>query len=156
MKTYIWTISFLTLINGFGLAQGKLDLQSFVEKAISKSLIGNDPIIVANPFSAKIYSKLDLKHVAWNKLQPGDLIIIPKNSELLEKLWGKQAADNGVVIFRKAQDNNYNLDKLKFIVNGKEVHKIEVEKIESKHVNTLIIVKDRNSEERVAFIDTVK
>jgi hypothetical protein len=134
----------------------KLNLKTFAEEAMSKSLIGNDPIIVANPFSAKIYSKLDLKHPVWNNLKRDELIIIPKNSELVEKLWGKQAEENGVIVYRAAQENKYDVKKLRYILNGKEINKIDADMIDMKNVNSFIIVKDRNSEERVAFINTLK
>ncbi len=133
--------------------QEKLNLKTFAEEAISKSLIGNDPIIVANPFSAKIYSKLDLKHPVWNNLKRDELIIIPKNSALVEKLWGKQAEENGVIVYRAAQENKYDVKKLRYILNGKEINKIDADKIDMKNVYSFIIVKDRNSEERVAFIN---
>jgi len=136
--------------------QEKLNLKTFVEEAMSKSLIGNDPIIVANPFSAKIYSKLDLKHIVWNNLKREELIIIPKNSELVEKLWGKQAEENGVIVYRAAQENKYDVKKLKYVLNGKEIKKTEADTIDMKKVNNFIILKDRNSEERVAFINILK
>ena len=56
----------------------RISLKNYVEEAMSKSLIGNDPIIVGNRYSAKIYSKLDLNHPYWNNLKREDLIIIPK------------------------------------------------------------------------------
>lgn len=153
MKIQIYLISFILLIMGSHTIQEKLNLKTFAEEAISKSLIGNDPIIVANPFSAKIYSKLDLKHPVWNNLKRDELIIIPKNSALVEKLWGKQAEENGVIVYRAAQENKYDVKKLRYILNGKEINKIDADKIDIKNVNSFIIVKDRNSEERVAFIN---
>ena len=153
MKIQIYLISFILLIMGSHTIQEKLNLKTFAEEAISKSLIGNDPIIVANPFSAKIYSKLDLKHPVWNNLKRDELIIIPKNSALVEKLWGKQAEENGVIVYRAAQENKYDVKKLRYILNGKEINKIDADKIDMKNVYSFIIVKDRNSEERVAFIN---
>ena len=133
-----------------------ISLKKFAEEAMSKSLIGNDPIIVANPFSAKIYSKLDLKHPVWNKLKREELVIIAKNSELVEKLWGKQAKENGVIVYKAAQDTKYDVKKLRYVLNGKEIGKIDADAIDMKDVNNFIIVKDRNSEERVAFINLLK
>ena len=156
MKTQIYLISFILLIMGSHTIQEKLNLKTFAEEAMSKSLIGNDPIIVANPFSAKIYSKLDLKHPVWNNLKRDELIIIPKNSALVEKLWGKQAEENGVIVYRAAQENKYDVKKLRYILNGKEINKIDADMIDMKNVNSFIIVKDRNSEERVAFINILK
>jgi len=156
MKIQIYLISFILSIMVSHTIKEKLNLKTFAEEAMSKSLIGNDPIIVANPFSAKIYSKLDLKHPVWNNLKRDELIIIPKNSELVEKLWGKQAEENGVIVYRAAQENKYDVKKLRYILNGKEINKIDADMIDMKNVNSFIIVKDRNSEERVAFINTLK
>jgi hypothetical protein len=156
MKIDVYLISIILLITGSYTIQQKLNLKTFAEEAMSKSLIGNNPIIVANPFSAKIYSKLDLRHPVWNNLKKEDLIIIPKNSELVEKLWGKQAKENGVIVYRAAQDNKYDLKKLRYILNGKEINKIDADTIDMKNVISLIIVKDRDSEERVAFINSLK
>ena len=156
MKIQIYIISVILAIMGSQIKSEKLNLKVFAEEAIAKSLIGIDPIIVANPFSAKIYSKLDLKHSVWNNLKREELFIIPKNAELVEKLWGKQAKENGVIIYRAAQDNNYDAKKMKYVLNGKEISKIDADLIEVKNTNSIIIVKDRNSEERVAFINTLK
>jgi len=134
----------------------KLSLKTFVEEAMSKSLIGKDPIIVANPFSAKIYSKLDLKHPVWNNLKREELIIIPKDSELVEKLWGKQAKENGVIVYKAAQENKYDLKKMRYVLNGKEISKVIADTINTKSVEDFIVVKDRGSEERVAFINLKK
>ncbi len=134
----------------------KLNLKVFAEEAMSKSLIGNDPIIVASPYSVKIYSKLDLRHRAWNNLKREELIIIPKNSELVEKLWGKQAEENGVIVYRDAQENKYDVKKLRYVLNGKEIKMIDADRIDMNNVSNMIIVKDRKSEERVAFISTLK
>ena len=146
-------ILFLT-VTGFNDSE-TVSLKTFAEEAMSKSLIGNNPIIVANPFSAKIYSKLDLRHPAWNKLKREELIIIPKHADLVEKLWGNQAKENGVIVYRAAEDTKYNLKKLKYVLNGKEINKIDAEIIDMKTVISLIVVKDRNSEERIAFINTI-
>jgi hypothetical protein len=156
MKIQIYIISFIISVLGSHTIKEKLNLKVFAEEAIAKSLIGNDPIIVANPFSAKIYSKLDLRHPVWNNLKREELIIIPKNSELVEKLWGKQAEGNGVIIYRAVQENKYEAEKLRYVLNGKEINMIEADMIDMKNVNSLIIVKDRNSEERVAFISTLQ
>jgi len=156
MKIQIYIISFIFSIMGSNTTQEKLNLKAFAEEAMSKSLIGSDPIIVANPFSAKIYSKLDLKNSVWNKLKREELIIIPKNSELVEKLWGKQAEQNGVIVYRAAQETKYDLKKIRYVLNGKEISKIDMDLIDIKNTNSFIIVKDRNSEERVAFINILK
>ena len=156
MKRQIYIISFILSIMGCHTIQEKLNLKAFAEEAMSKSVIGNDPIIVANPFSAKIYSKLDLRHPVWNNLKREELIIIPKNSELVEKLWGKQAEENGVILYRDAQENKYDVKKMRYVLNGKEINKLDADIIDMKNVNNFIIVKDRKSEERVAFINTVK
>lgn len=84
-----------------------------------------------------------------------ELVVIPENSDLGEKLWGKQAEENGVIVYRAAQENNYEVKKLRFIVNGKEISKTDADKIDKKEVNSFIIIKDRNSEERFAFINTL-
>ena len=156
MKRQIYIISFILSIMGCHTIQEKLNLKAFAEEAMSKSVIGNDPIIVANPFSAKIYSKLDLRHPVWNNLKREELIIIPKNSELVEKLWGKQAEENGVILYRDAQENKYDVKKMRYVLNVKEINKLDADIIDMKNVNNFIIVKDRKSEERVAFINTVK
>jgi hypothetical protein len=153
-QTIFFLILFLTL-SGFNNTES-VSLKTFTEEAMSKSLIGNDPIIVANPFSAKIYSKLDLRHPVWNNLKREELVVIPKNSDLLEKLWGKQAKENGVIVYRAAQENKYDLKKLRYVLNGKEINKIDADTLNIKDVNSFIIVKDRNSEERVAFINSQK
>jgi hypothetical protein len=156
MKIQVYLISFILLITGSHTIQQKLNLKTFAEEAMSKSLIGNDPIIVANRFSAKTYSKLDLRHPVWNNLKREELIIIPKNSELVENLWGKQARENGVILYRTAQENKYDVKKLRYVLNGKEINKIDSDTIDMKNVNSFIIVKDRNSEERVVFINSLK
>jgi hypothetical protein len=74
----------------------------------------------------------------------------------VEKLWGKQAEGNGVIIYRAVQENKYEAEKLRYVLNGKEINMIEADMIDMKNVNSLIIVKDRNSEERVAFISTLQ
>lgn len=156
MKIQLYLISFILFIMGIHDIQEKINLKMFAEEAMSKSIIGADPIIVANPFSAKIYSKLDLKHPVWNKLKREELIIIPKNSELVKKLWGKQAEENGVILYSTAQEKNYNKKKLRYVLNGNEVNKISVDSIDLKYITNFTVVKDRNSEERVAFISTVE
>ena len=153
MKIHLYLFSIIFLITGSINIQQKVNLKAFVEEAMSKSLIGNDPIIVANPFSAKIYSKLNLSHPVWNNLKREELIIIPKNAELVEKLWGIQAKKNGVIVYKVAQDTNYDVTKLRFVLNGKEIDKVFADTIDLKKVNNFIIVKDRKSEERVAFIN---
>ena len=155
MKIYSYLLSFVFLFIGTHIAKEKLSLKTFAEEAMAKDLIGNDPIIVANPYSAKIYSKLDLKHPAWNKLKRDELIIIPRNAALVEKLWGKQAQENGVIIFKAAQDSNYDVKKVTYVFNGKEISKTVADTITMNKVTTLIVVKDRQSEERVAFIQTI-
>ncbi|MEO0046020.1 MAG: hypothetical protein RL705_1211 [Bacteroidota bacterium] len=154
MKQIIFFLILFLTLSGFNNTE-TVSLKTFAEEAMSKSLIGNNPIIVANPFSAKIYSKLDLRHPVWNKLKREELVVIPKNSDLVEKLWGKQAEENGVIVYRAAQENNYEVKKLRFIVNGKEISKTDADKIDKKEVNSFIIIKDRNSEERFAFINTL-
>ena len=134
----------------------KVSLKNFVEEAMYKSIIGKDPIIVANPFSAKIYSKIDLKHPVWNNLKREELIIIPIDSELVEKLWGKQAKENGVIVYKAAQENKYDLKKMRYVLNGKEISKVIADTIKTKSVEDFIVVKDRGSEERVAFINLKK
>jgi hypothetical protein len=156
MKIQVYLISIILLITGSHTIQQKLNLKTFAEEAMSKSLIGNDPIIVANRFSAKIYSKLDLRHPVWNNLKREELIIIPKNSDLVENLWGKQARENGVILYRTAQENKYDVKKLRYVPNGKEIKKIDADTIDMKNLNSFIIVKDRNSEERVVFIYLIK
>lgn len=156
MKIQLYLISFILFIMGIHDIQEKINLKMFAEEAMSKSIIGADPIIVANPFSAKIYSKLDLKHPVWNKLKREELIIIPKNSELVKKLWGKQAEENGVILYSTAQEKNYKKKKLRYVLNGIEVNKISVDSIDLKYITSFTVVKDRNSEERVAFISTVE
>ena len=151
MKQSIFSLILFFTLSGFNTES--VSLKTFAEEAMSKSLIGNDPIIVANPFSAKIYSKLDLKHPVWNKLSREELVVIPKSSDLVEKLWGKQAKENGVIVYKAAQDNKYDLKKLKYVLNGKEINKVDADTINTKNVKSFIIVKDRNSEERVAFIN---
>jgi Tfp pilus assembly protein PilP len=153
-QTIFFLILFLTL-SGFNNTE-TVSLKTFAEEAMSKSLIGNNPIIVANPFSAKIYSKLDLRHPVWNKLKREELVVIPKNSDLVEKLWGKQAKENGVIVYRAAQENKYDLKKMRYVLNGKEINRIDADTLDTKNVNSFIIVKDRNSEERVAFINSLK
>lgn len=106
MKQIIFFLILFLTLSGFNNTE-TVSLKTFAEEAMSKSLIGNNPIIVANPFSAKIYSKLDLRHPVWNKLKREELVVIPKNSDLVEKLWGKQAEENGVIVYRAAQENNY-------------------------------------------------
>jgi hypothetical protein len=151
MKQSIFSLILFFTLSGFNTES--VSLKTFAEEAMSKSLIGNDPIIVANPFSAKIYSKLDLKHPVWNKLSREELVVIPKSSDLVEKLWGKQAKENGVIVYKAAQDNKYDLKKLKYVLNGKEINKVDADTINTKNIKSFIIVKDRNSEERVAFIN---
>ncbi len=151
MKQSIFSLILFFTLSGFNTES--VSLKTFAEEAMSKSLIGNDPIIVANPFSAKIYSKLDLKHPVWNKLSREELVVIPKSSDLVEKLWGKQAKENGVIVYKAAQDNKYDLKKLKYVLNGKEINRVDADTINTKNVKSFIIVKDRNSEERVAFIN---
>ena len=151
MKQSIFSLILFFTLSGFNTES--VSLKTFAEEAMSKSLIGNDPIIVANSFSAKIYSKLDLKHPVWNKLSREELVVIPKSSDLVEKLWGKQAKENGVIVYKAAQDNKYDLKKLKYVLNGKEINKVDADTINTKNVKSFIIVKDRNSEERVAFIN---
>jgi hypothetical protein len=156
MNIQIYIISFFLSIMGNNTIQDKINLKVFAEEAMSKSLIGSDPIIVANPISVKIYSKLDLKHPFWKKLKREELIVIPKNSDYLEKLWGQQAKENGVIIFKAAEDTKYDIKKLKLVLNGKEINYNEADLIDMKNVNSIIIVKNRNNEERVAFINTIK
>lgn len=156
MKLQVYLLSIIFLITGSNCNQQKLNLKTFAEEAMSKSLIGSDPIIVANPFSAKIYSKLDLRHPVWNNLKREELIIIPKNSALVEKLWGKQAQENGVIIYKAAEEIKYDVKKLRYILNGKEISKIDMDSIDLQDVNSFIIIKDRNSEELVAFISSLK
>ena len=120
---------------------------------MSQSIIGNDPIIVGNSYSAKKYSKIDLKHSFWNNLKKDDVIIIRKNSEVVAKLWGQQAEENGVIVYKAAQDNKYDLKKLRYVLNGKEIDKTEAEKFDMKEIKDYIVVKDRNSEERVVFMN---
>ncbi len=151
MKQSIFSLILFFTLSGFNTES--VSLKTFAEEAMSKSLIGNDPIIVANPFSAKIYSKLDLKHPVWNKLSREELVVIPKSSDLVEKLWGIQAKENGVIVYKAAQDNKYDLKKLKYVLNGKEINKVDADTINTKNVKSFIIVKDRNSEERVVFIN---
>ena len=156
MNIQIYIISFFLSIMGTNTIQEKINLKVFAEEAMSKSLIGSDPIIVANPISAKIYSKLDLRHPFWKKLKREELIIIPKNSDFLEKLWGQQAKENGVIIFKAAEETKYDIKKLKFVLNGKEISYNEADLIDMKNVNSIIIVKNRNNEDRVSFINTIK
>lgn len=106
-------------------------------------------------FPRKSILKLDLRHPVWNNLKREELIIIPKNSDLVENIWGKLARENGVILYRTAQENKYDVKKLRYVLNGKEIKKIDADTIDMKNVNSFITVKDRNSEERVVFINSL-
>ena len=154
MKLYFYLFSMILLLTGIQDKQHKLSLKTIAEEAMSKAVLGKDPIIVGNPYSAKIYSKIDLRHPFWNNLKREDVIIIPKNTELVEKLWGKQARENGVIVYRAAQENKYDTKKLKYVLNGKEINRKVAEKMDTKDIKSMIVIKDRNSEECVVFMST--
>ena len=95
-----------------------------------------------------------MRHPFWNNLKREDVIIIPNNTELVEKLWGKQARENGVIVYRAAQENKYDTKKLKYVLNGKEINRKVAEKMDTKDIKSMIVIKDRNSEECVVFMST--
>jgi hypothetical protein len=157
MKTYFSLIIILSFFTtSFTHEQQIISLKIFAEEAMSKSLIGNNPIIVANPFSAKIYSKLDLNHPVWNNLKREELIIIPKNSDLVENLWGEQAKLNGVIVYKAANEAKPDMKMLRYVLNGKEISHTIVDTINMKNIDNFIVIKNRKNQDCVAFITSVK
>lgn len=156
MKINVYIIGFLLTYNISFAQKQQLSLKIVVEEAIYKSLIGSDPIIVANPFSAKFYSKLDLTHPVWNNLKREKIVIIQKDSELVENLWGLQAKLNGVIVYIAAHDAKPNLKKLRYVLDGKEISKAVVDTINTKNVIDCIFIKNTSNDEYFAFINSTK
>jgi len=123
---------------------------------MSKSLIGNDPIIVGNAASAKIYSKIDLSHPFWNNLNRNELIIINKNSDLVELFWGEQAKLNGLIVYKAAHYGKANLNKTRFVLNGKEISRSVADTLNMESVNDYIVLKSRKTDEFITFINSRK
>ena len=132
----------------------RISLKNYVEEAMSKSLIGNDPIIVGNRYSAKIYSKLDLNHPYWNNLKREDLIIIPKNADLTEKFWSERGKNNGAIVYKIACVTNPDIKKLKYVLDGKEIAKAVADTLNMNKIRDFIVIETRDSKECVAFINT--
>ncbi|MFN7099815.1 MAG: hypothetical protein ACK4M4_05520 [Flavobacterium sp.] len=155
MKQHLILLVLVLSLSGFNKTE-KLSLKNFVEEKIQQSIIGLDPIIVTSPYSAKIYSKLDLKHPVWNNLKREELIIIPKNADMVEKLWGQQAKINGVILYKAAQEKAYDSKKLKYVLNGKEISKAQADTVDMKNITNFIVVKDPNSDGFVTFLNSLK
>ncbi len=155
MKQHLILLVLVLSLSGFNKTE-KLSLKNFVEEKIQQSIIGLDPIIVTSPYSAKIYSKLGLKHPVWNNLKKEELIVIPKNADLVEKLWGQQAKINGVILYKAAQEKAYDSKKLKYVLNGKEISKAQADVVNMKNITNFIVVKDPNSDGFVTFLNSSK
>ncbi len=132
----------------------RISLKNYAEEAMSKSLIGNDPIIVGNRYSAKIYSKINLSHPYWNNLKPEDLIIIPKNTDLTEKFWSENGKKNGAIVYKNACVTNADIKKLKYVLNGKEIARAVADTLNMNEIRDFIVLETRDTKECVAFINT--
>jgi hypothetical protein len=121
---------------------------------MKKSLIGDDPIIVISQVSAKIYSKVDLKHPIFNNLNRKGLFITPKNSDMIEEFWGEQGKINGANVYMETQEPKPEIKKLRYILNGKEIERLFTDTINMKNIKGYIVLKNRTANQYAVFINT--
>lgn len=144
----------LVVFSGFKEKPETIALKTFAEEAMTNSLIGSDPIIVISEVSAKIYSKVDLGHPVFNNLNREGLFIIPKNTDITDELWGQRAKDNGVIVYKEAQQLKPNMKNLRYVLNGRELSRSEIDTVDLKKVKDFIVVKSRLTDQCVAFFYT--
>ena len=156
MKQYFTLIFLLSLASCNSIAKDtsqKISLKNYAEEAMKDSLIGASPIVVISKVSIKFYSKLDPNHYVFSKLNRKGLVIIPKNSDVIEEILGAESKLNGVIVFMEAHELKPDFNKLRYVLNGKEIRKSVSNTINMKNIKSFVVIKKRNTNQCVAFLD---
>ncbi len=155
MKKIFPILIIVLITTGFISNSDKVDLKTFAEEAMNKSKIGANPTIVITEYSAKIYSKIDLKHSVFRNLKREGLFIINKNSDLLEELYGEETKRNGAIVYMNAHNPKPNLKQLRIVLNGKEIPKSVSDTLKLNNIQGFVCLKKRDTEKYIGYINTL-
>lgn len=118
----------------------RVDLQIYVDEAISKSLVEEFPILVLSDISVKNLSPEGMKYKYYKRMKRSDLFLIPKNCASANLIWG-EVAEKGVIVkksatFLKPQTNN-----IRYIYHCKEITTHQRDSLNSENVKDVIFIK---------------
>ena len=157
MKHYFKLIFLLSLASCSSTVKDtsqKVSLKNYAEEAMKDSLLGASPIVVISKESVKIYSKMKLNHPALSNLTRKGLVIIPKNSDVIEEIFGAESKLNGVIVFMEAHELRPDFKKLRYVLNGKEIGKSVSDTINMKNTKSFVVIQKRDTNQCVAFLNT--
>ena len=157
MKHFFTFIFFLSLTSCNSIVKDtyqKVSLKNYAEEAMKDSLLGASPIVVISKESVKIYSKMKLNHPVLSNLNRKGLVIIPKNSDVIEEIFDVESKLNGVIVFMEAHELKPDFKKLRYVLNGKEIGKSVSDSIDMKNIKSFVVIQKRNTNQCVAFLNT--
>lgn len=134
------------------LSSETVDIKTFAEEAMKDSIIDNNPVIIISQISSKIYSKTNLSHQVFKKIKRKNLFIIPKNSDLTEEFGGITGKENGIIVYKSAQEFKPDLKKLRYVIDGKEIIDSTINTLNLKNFKDYVCLKNNENQNCVLFI----
>ncbi len=118
----------------------RVDMQNYVDEALSKSLVSEFPIFVLSDISVKNLSVEWMKTKYYKGLRRSNLFLIPKNCDSAQLIWGK-GAEKGVIVEKSAAYSKPQTDKTRYIYNGKEITSMQRDTLNFNTIKDIIYIK---------------
>ena len=118
----------------------RVDLQTYVDEAISKSLVEEFPILVLSDISVKNLSPEWMKYKNYKGMKRNNLFLIPKNCTSAKLIWG-EGSEKGVIVSKSAAFSKPQTMNTKYIYNGREITRMQRDSINIDNVKDVIFIK---------------
>lgn len=118
----------------------RVDMQNYVDEALSKSLVSEFPIFVLSDISVKNLSVEWMKNKYYKGLRRSNLFLIPKNCDSAQLIWG-EGAEKGVIVEKSAAYSKSQTDKTRYIYDGKEITSMQRDTLNCNTVKEIIYIK---------------
>ena len=136
-------------------ASERVDLQIYVDEAISRSLVEEFPILVLSEISVKKLSTEWMKYKYYKGMKRTNLFLIPKKCASAKLIWG-EAAEKGVIVSKSAAFSKSQTKNTKYIYDGEEINSMQRDSINIENVKDVIYVKVDRISYDFCFISSVK
>lgn len=121
-------------------AAERVDLQTYVDEAISRSLVEEFPILFLSEISVKSLSTEWMKYKYYKGMKRNNLFLIPKNCASAKLIWG-QAAEKGVIVSKSAAFSKSQTKNTKYIYDGREISEKKRDGIDIGKVKNIMYIK---------------
>ena len=133
----------------------RVDLQNYVDEAISRSLVEEFPILVLSEISVKNLSTESMKYQYYKGMKRTNLFLIPKECASAQLIWG-EGAEKGVIVSKSAAFLKPQTKNTKYIYDGKEITTMQRDSIIIDKVKDVIYIKVDRISYDFCFITSVK